>query len=99
MEDDRFKAEAMEFAKLIAAFKATGYNPEGYTLYTYGAIQAWAQAVSAAGSTATPKVISALRDGHFNTVLGKIEFDAKGDVSAPGYVFYEWKNGKYDYHN
>ena len=27
---------------LVAAFKATGYNPEGYTLYTYGAIQAWA---------------------------------------------------------
>ena len=27
---------------LVAALKATGYNPEGYTLYTYGAIQAWA---------------------------------------------------------
>ena len=84
--------------KLVAAFKATGYTPEGYTLYTYGAIQAWVQAVNAAKSTDTPKVIKVLKSSQFDTVLGKIGFDAKGDVSAPGYVFYEWKNGKYDYY-
>jgi branched-chain amino acid transport system substrate-binding protein len=33
-----------------------------------------------------------------HTVLGDIAFDAKGDVKAPGYVVYEWKNGKYDYY-
>ena len=32
-----------------------------------------------------------------DTVLGKIGFDKKGDVTAPGYVFYVWKDGKYDY--
>lgn len=85
-------------AKLVAAFKATGYNPEGYTLYTYGAIQAWAQAVKAAGSTKTPDLIKELKKSKFDTVLGEIGFDAKGDVSAPGYVFYEWKNGTYDYY-
>ena len=82
----------------VAAFKATGYNPEGYTLYTYGGIQAWAQAAEKAGSTETPKLIKTLRSAKFSTVLGQIGFDAKGDVSAPGYVFYEWKNGKYDCH-
>ena len=85
-------------AKLVAAFKATGYTPEGYTLYTYGAIQAWVQAVVAAGSTETPRLIKQLKARQFDTVLGKIGFDAKGDVSAPGYVFYEWANGKYDYY-
>jgi branched-chain amino acid transport system substrate-binding protein len=30
-------------------------------------------------------------------VLGNIGFDEKGDVTAPGYVFYVWKGGKYDY--
>jgi branched-chain amino acid transport system substrate-binding protein len=30
-------------------------------------------------------------------VLGDIKFDGKGDVTIPGYVFYEWKAGKYDY--
>jgi branched-chain amino acid transport system substrate-binding protein len=30
-------------------------------------------------------------------VLGTFSFDKKGDVTAPGYVMYEWKDGKYDY--
>jgi len=42
-------------------------------------------------------VIKNLRSMEFDTVLGKIGFDEKGDVTAPGYVMYEWKNGKYDY--
>ncbi len=86
-------------APVVAAFRAKGIEPEGYVLYTYGAIQAWAQAAEKAGSTDTDKVIKALRSNQFDTVLGKIGFDAKGDVTAPGYVFYEWKNGKYDYLN
>jgi len=82
---------------IVGRFVAAGYKPEGYTLYTYGAIQAWAQAASAAGGTDTGKVIKALNSGKFNTVLGNVSFDSKGDVSAPGYVFYEWKKGAYDY--
>ena len=84
-------------AALVEKFRKIGYEPEGYTLYTYGAVQAWAQAVEKAKSTDTGKLIAALRSMSFDTVLGKIGFDAKGDVSAPGYVLYEWKNGKYDY--
>jgi branched-chain amino acid transport system substrate-binding protein len=84
-------------APVVAKFRAQNYEPEGYTLYTYGAIQAWVAAVKAAGSTDTPKVIAALRGGKFSTVLGKIGFDKMGDVTAPGYVWYEWKGGKYDY--
>ena len=38
-----------------------------------------------------------LAAGTFNTVLGEVKFDDKGDVTLPGYVFYEWKDGKYDY--
>jgi len=82
---------------LVEKFAAMNYKPEGYTLYTYGAIQAWAQAVTKAGSTDLDKTIKSLKAGKFNTVLGDIGFDAKGDVTAPGYVFYEWKNGQYDY--
>jgi len=84
-------------APVVKAFKDSGYEPEGYTLYTYGAIQAWAQAVKKAGSTKTGAVAKALHAGKFNTVLGKIGFDKKGDVTAPGYIFYKWTNGKYDY--
>ncbi|MCB1742795.1 MAG: ABC transporter substrate-binding protein, partial [Gammaproteobacteria bacterium] len=65
----------------------------------YGAIQAWAQAVTEAGSSDPASVIKALRAGSFETVLGKIGFDDKGDVTAPGYVFYRWSKGQYDYLN
>jgi branched-chain amino acid transport system substrate-binding protein len=84
-------------AEVVKKFRAQKYEPEGYTLYTYGTIQAWAQAATQAKSTDMKKVAAQLRKGKFNTVLGTIGFDKKGDVTAPGYVFYVWKNGKYDY--
>ncbi len=86
-----------EAAPVVAEFKAVGYEPEGYTLYTYGAIQAWAEAAKAAGSLDLDKMIASLRSNKFKTVLGEIGFDKKGDVTAPGYLWYEWKDGTYDY--
>jgi branched-chain amino acid transport system substrate-binding protein len=86
-----------EAQPVVKAFRDTGYEPEGYTLYTYGAIQAWVQAAEKSGTTDTKKVEAALHSGQFNTVLGKIGFDKKGDVTAPGYVWYVWKGGTYDY--
>jgi branched-chain amino acid transport system substrate-binding protein len=82
---------------VVKRFRDKGIEPEGYNLYTYGAIQAWAQAVEKAGKTDTGAVADALRANQFETVLGNIGFDEKGDVTAPGYVFYIWKDGKYDY--
>ncbi len=37
-------------AAVVARFRAKGYEPLGYTLYAYAAVQVWAQAVAAAGS-------------------------------------------------
>ena len=84
-------------APLVEKFRAKGIEPEGYVLYTYAAMQAWAQAAEAAGSTDYDAVVKALNEGTFKTVLGDLSFDDKGDVTLPGYVFYEWKDGKYDY--
>ena len=83
-------------AALVGRFEAQGSAPEGYTLYTYGAIQAWAEAVAQAGTTDTAAVEAALHHGDFHTVLGQISFDAKGDVKAPGYIIYEWRDGQYE---
>ena len=82
---------------IVARFTAQGGKPEGYTLYTYGAIQAWAQAAEKVKGTDTKKVAAELKKDKFDTVLGSIGFDAKGDVTAPGYVMYVWHNGAYDY--
>ncbi|MDO8288246.1 MAG: branched-chain amino acid ABC transporter substrate-binding protein [Parvibaculum sp.] len=83
--------------KLVTEFRADNYEPEAYTLYTYAAIQAWAGAATKAGTTEAAKVQEALKSDHYPTVLGSVGFDAKGDMDAPGYVFYEWKDGKYAY--
>ena len=83
--------------EVVERFLAQGYKPEGYTLYTYAAVQVFAQAAEAAGSTDIDALIAQLRNSTFDTVLGEISFDEKGDVTAPGYVFYEWKDGSYDY--
>ncbi len=69
---------------------------DGYTLYSYAAVQAWAQAVKKAGSLKSEAVISALRTGSFDTVIGKIGFDAKGDVTGiSNFIWYVF--GKENY--
>jgi branched-chain amino acid transport system substrate-binding protein len=82
---------------LVKSFRDAGYEPEAYTLYTYAAVQTWADAANKAGSTEAAAVSAALKANQFETVLGTIGFTPKGDVSAPGYVFYVWRDGKYVY--
>jgi branched-chain amino acid transport system substrate-binding protein len=82
---------------LNKTFRDKGVEPEGYVYYAYAALQVWAAAANTAKSTDFQKVVDALNSGTFKTVLGDLKFDAKGDVTLPGYVFYEWKAGKYDY--
>jgi branched-chain amino acid transport system substrate-binding protein len=81
--------------EVVDKFRVQGFEPLGYTLYAYGAVQVWAQAVEKAGSLDLVAVIKTLRNDEFDTVLGKIGFDEKGDVTAPGYVWYVWKDGEY----
>ena len=77
-----------EAAPLVKKFKAAGIEPEGYVLYSYAALQVFEQAATQAGSLDRKKVLKAMKKGKFNTVLGTLSFDKKGDVSLPGYVFY-----------
>jgi branched-chain amino acid transport system substrate-binding protein len=92
--DPRKKKAAME---LVKAFQADGYDPEGYTLYTYAAVQVWAEAAKRTNSLDTDKLADEIRGGTFDTVIGKLTFDEKGDVLNPEYVWYIWHDGKYDY--
>jgi branched-chain amino acid transport system substrate-binding protein len=84
-------------AAIVKKFEDAGVKPEGYVLYAYAAMQTWAQAAAKAGSTDFDPVVATLNGSTFKTVLGDVNFDAKGDVKLPGYVFYEWANGTYDY--
>ncbi len=83
-------------AAAVAEFKAKGFDPEGYTLYTYAALQTWAEAAKKAGSTDAHKVADVMHGGGtWDTVIGPITFDKKGDITTADYVFYVWKDGKY----
>jgi branched-chain amino acid transport system substrate-binding protein len=75
---------------IVEKFKAKNIDPEGYTLYTYAAFQVWSQAVAKVGSTDPKKVIEAIKAGEWDTVLGKMAFDSKGDIKAIDYVVYKW---------
>jgi branched-chain amino acid transport system substrate-binding protein len=75
-------------AEAVAKFHAQGYEPQGTTLYVYAAIQIWAQAVEAAGSLDLNAVTEVLHSRQFDTVLGKIGFDGKGDVT--GFEPWQW---------
>jgi branched-chain amino acid transport system substrate-binding protein len=82
--------------EVVEAFKSKGVNPEGYVVYTYAAVQAWAQAAEKAGTTDSAKVTEALNTNEFDTALGKFRFDAKGDPNLPPYVFYRWGKKSYE---
>ena len=82
--------------KVVDEFKASGYDPEGYTLYAYAAFQMYKQAAEATKSTDSQKISEWLRAGNkTSTVLGDITLDKKGDLVDPVYVWYTFKDGKY----
>ncbi|WP_374545767.1 branched-chain amino acid ABC transporter substrate-binding protein [Rhodoblastus sp.] len=89
--DPRLRPEA---AAVVKEFEAKNYNPETYTLYSYAAVQALKQGIEKAKSTDPVAVAKALHEnGPFQTVVGDLSFDAKGDVTRADYVVYEWRKG------
>ncbi len=83
-------------AAVVKEFKAKGIDPEGYVLYTYAAMQVFAQAADKAKTTDPKKVAEMLKSsGPWPTVLGDLSFDKKGDVTKADYVWYIWHDGNY----
>jgi len=80
---------------VVAKFRAQNYEPEGYTLSSYAAVQAWAQAVAIAKSTEGEKVAAALRGNTIPTVIGNLSWDEKGDLTKVNYAWFIWHDGKY----
>ena len=77
---------------VIEAFRAADYNPEGYTLQAYAAVQAFAQAAAAASTRPHPHHGAGRK---LQTVLGPLSLDAKGDVKDASFAWYKWSEGTY----
>jgi branched-chain amino acid transport system substrate-binding protein len=82
-------------ADVLGRFSASGRVPEGYVLYTYAAVEVWAEAVKRAGTLDPEIVASVLHGQSFETVIGRLTFDAKGDVDLPSFEIYRWSKGDY----
>ncbi len=81
---------------VVESFRAAGFEPEAYTLYSYIAVQIVAAAIEKTGSADdAQKVAETIKaGGPWATALGEIGYDAKGDITRPDYVIYEWKKGE-----
>jgi branched-chain amino acid transport system substrate-binding protein len=91
--DPQAKPEAKEAVEKI---KAGGFTPEGFTLFSYAVIQAFAQGIERAGSEDPGKVAEALKNGEaIHTVVGDVIFDEKGDMKNASYDINQWHDGKY----
>ncbi len=89
--DPRKNPAAVE---LVEKFRASGFEPEAYTLYAYAAVQVIADGAKAAGGTDPQAVAEAIKaKGPFKTAIGELGFDEKGDITRPDYVMYTWKKG------
>lgn len=91
--DPQSKPEAKEAVEKI---KAGGFIPEGFTLFSYATIQAFAEGIKRAGSDDPAKVAEALKNGEpISTVVGEVVFDEKGDLKNASYDINQWHDGKY----
>ncbi len=85
-----------EAAAVVKEFRDAKIEPEGYVMYAYAAMQLFADAAKQAGSVKYAPLQHALANGTYNTVIGKLAFYAHGNDKSPGFVVYQWHNGKYD---
>ena len=81
---------------LVQRFRDADQNPEGFTLYAYAAVQALAAAAEATGTLDSTRLAEWLRGGNrFDTVVGAVSFNAKGDLNAPSIAWFKWIDGRY----
>jgi branched-chain amino acid transport system substrate-binding protein len=87
-------------AKAIERLTQAGHDPSGYVLTTFAAAQVLSAALGPlvkadpAAAIDGARLATTIHSHSFPTVIGDIAFDAKGDLTKPGVVYYVWKGGK-----
>mgnify|MGYP001186471408 FL=1 len=85
----------MAIAAIEQHKKVYGTEPGAFYLNAYAASLCLLQAIDKAGATDFISVTNALRANWFDTPLGKISFDEKGDAKGIGFAVYQVQNGRY----
>lgn len=79
----------------LEKYKAKYGHEEGaYSVYGYDAANVLLTAIAQAQTTDADKVAAVMKSRPFDTILGKVEFDEKGDVKQSGFVIWTIKDGK-----
>jgi len=81
--------------RVLRELRAQGPGWRPTSLATYAAVQVWAQAAERAGSPDAAAVARVMRRGRFETVLGRVAFDAKGDLQGAAWQWQVWRDGDY----
>jgi branched-chain amino acid transport system substrate-binding protein len=77
---------------VVKKFTDRKINPDSYTLYSYAAVEILKQAAEAAKTLDAKKIAGVMHSGRtFQTALGPIAFDGKGDRQDLDFVMYEWR--------
>jgi branched-chain amino acid transport system substrate-binding protein len=81
---------------VVEKFNAAGFDPEGYTLNTYAAIQMYVAAATATKGTDNKAIAAWLRAGNkVSTIIGDISLNEKGDVKDAKLSWYKFHDKKY----
>ena len=81
--------------ELLNRLRAQDPGTRSAGLGWYAAVQVWAQAVARAGTLDVAAVAKMLRRRHFDTVLGRLTFDPKGDLEGASWQWQQWTDGTY----
>jgi branched-chain amino acid transport system substrate-binding protein len=85
-------SDAPEAATVLAKLEDLGFDPLPGGLGSYAAVQVWAQAAERAASLEPAAVAAMLRRGRFDSVLGPVAFDDKGDLEGAAWRWHLWRN-------
>jgi branched-chain amino acid transport system substrate-binding protein len=87
-------AELAEAASAVAALRAAGVEPEGYVLPAYAAVEIATKAAQDAAADDRP-VAQHLGGMPFDTVIGRIAFDAGHELATNPYQLLQWRAGAF----
>ncbi|MCQ9616333.1 high-affinity branched-chain amino acid ABC transporter substrate-binding protein [Paenalcaligenes niemegkensis] len=81
---------------VVENFKTYGRSPDGaFTIPAYAAIQIISQTIEAVGEDPT-KAADYMHENTFDTAIGKVEYDEKGDLKQFEFAVYQWdKSGNF----
>jgi branched-chain amino acid transport system substrate-binding protein len=89
-----------EAGDLVVRLRAQGIDAArggaDYAVFTYAAFQEFAMAAQRAGTTEAEAMAKALRSGGFDTVMGFVTFDEKGDLRKQEFSWYRFRAGNYE---